>query len=79
MPSAGPEGRQACQAIPHDGLSHTGPVRDYIRVCPTGHFRGGTVCSGCAGNGAIICDDCDGPALVILMDIWAALIARGAQ
>jgi DnaJ-class molecular chaperone len=68
-----------CHAIPLEGEHHTGPVRSYIRVCPAGHFRPGTVCEACAGNGAIICDDCDGPALVILMDIWAALIARGAQ
>ena len=51
----------ACQAIPLDGQDHDGPIGAYVRICPAGHIRAGDSCQSCAGNGGVLCNDCNGP------------------
>jgi hypothetical protein len=67
-----------CQALPLAGQDHDGPIRGYVRICPGAHFRPGNVCESCAGNGAIMCDDCpgEGPAILLLAEIWHRLVVE---
>ena len=65
-----------CQARPLEGHQHTEEVADYVRICPAGHIRSGKACTGCAGNGAILCDECEdgAPAIVVRAEVfWPSL------
>lgn len=71
----------SCEALPFKGNRHSGAVRSYVRICPAGHFRAGSACDSCAGNGAILCGDCpgDAPALIIRAHIWSALLSNAPE
>lgn len=70
-----------CEAVPLEGRTHSGTVRDYVRICPAGHFRAACVCGSCAGDGAVLCGECPGgaPALLIRASTWSALLASAPE